>query len=59
MPKYKVPCKYTNTEIIVVEAGSKEEAMEIAQDRFDNYTSIEVFEGDVEVHYHDIIEITK
>lgn len=57
MPKYKVPCHYTNTEIIIVEADSKEDAMNKVYNDFGEFECIEEFEGDVEVHYHDITEI--
>ena len=57
MPKYKVPCVYTTTEIIIVEADNIEQAMNKAYDDFGEFECIKQIDGDVEISYHDIIEI--
>lgn len=57
MPKFHVPCKYVQTEILLVEADSKEQAMNKAYENFGDLECIEQIDGDVEIYYPDIIEI--
>jgi hypothetical protein len=51
MPKYKVQKEYTNWEEVIIEADSKEKALEIAEDEWDEFDPITVdsfnYTGDV------------
>lgn len=54
--KYRVPVVRRVTEILIVEANSKEEAMFLAEDDDDSdyVTHEETIDGDPEVYYPDI-----
>ena len=57
--KYNVPVTYKITNIYIVEANSKEEAMNLALNYEDSdyITHIEINESDAECYYPDITEI--
>jgi hypothetical protein len=59
MPKFRVPVKTVVTEIFIVEAENKEEAMDLAIENGDTdyCKSIDLIDGDSEVYYPDIITV--
>lgn len=56
MPKYKVIGQFTITHVYIVEAISKEKAMQSIEED-DNVEPIEIIEGDMEVYYPHIEEL--
>lgn len=59
MPQYLIEVRQTNTLKVTITANSKLEAKQIVEDNYSYHDFDNIWYGDIEVYYPDIIEIVE